>query len=271
MFSVTLTNGVKDKELLFKIRDTEIAKKWAKEIAAEYDLYETDRFTNWGTKDIVCELNACIKTINKYDKIIDRLVTTDNKKNMQQNLNYLHKFFEDLRGEVDKGTDWYNKAPKEIQSAVDQFNILIHELEHDLRTQNHPTIVVTFQQRPRYELTNADKKHFTFKWCKGAVYINYCHVGKPVLDMFKDKDTIAEGIRPQTHYSADFMIKFGASIPLPIYLLRKAMLNRWVKQQTWFSSLAELNLGMIPVADCVTKYDTSELKQYTRVKQVCIK
>lgn len=270
MFSVILSNDTQEKELLFKVRNTQIAKKWADEIAAGYKLYETNRLTNWGTQNIIPELNQCITDINKYDNIIDRYVDNASK-NMQEDLNYLHKFFEDLRGDVDEGTDWYHNAPKEIQNTVERFNVLIHELEHELHTQKHPTVVVTFHQRPRYELTDEDKKHFTFKWRKGTVYINYCHVGKPVLDMFKDKDTVAEGIRPQTHYSADFMIKFGASVPLPVFLARKVTLNLWVKKQSWFGDLSELNLGMIPVADCVTKYTVDELKQYTEVKKVCIK
>jgi len=74
-------------------------------------------------------------------------------------------------------------------------------------------------------------KHFTFRWTSGTVYINYCQVGKTILDIFKDNDTIADGIRPQQFYSADFMVKFGPTTFYPIYLLRKMYINLWLKKQ----------------------------------------
>ena len=113
-------------------------------------------------------------------------------------------------------------------------------------------------------------KHFTFQWTHGTVYINYCQVGKTVLDIFKDKDGVAKGIRPQEFYSADFMVKFGPTIPYPMYLLRKIYINLWIKLQSF--KFKNLNLGMIPVADLIEDIDITHLKKYNEVKGVqCIK
>jgi hypothetical protein len=269
MFKLVLTNGVEDRELIFTTYNTPIAQKWRNELSKNYPLYETDRFTNWGSDNIIPSLNKCIFQINKYDPIISKCIS-ENSNTLQQDLNYLHKFFEELRGEIETGTTWFNRAPKDIQAAVEQFNILIHKLEANTRTPNHPTVVVTFKDRPRFELTADDCKHFTFRWKEGTVYINYCHVGKTVLDIFKDRDDIAKSMRPQTHYSADFMIKFGPTIPYPIYLLRKTIISAWMKFKKINPKTA--NLGMIPVATCTSTFVHSEMINFNKVKEIqCLK
>ena len=269
MFNLILTNNVEDVSIPFTLRNTSIAERWFKELSQNYELYETDRFTNWGTQNLIPELNECITKINQHGVYIDRYISTAST-DMQGDLNYLHKFFEDLRGEVDKGTDWFNTAPVEAQEAVERFNVLIHRLEAELRTKNHPTVVVTFKDRPIIYLTEEDMKHFTFRWTHGTVYINYCQVGKTVLDVFKDKDSIAEGVRPQQYYSADFMVKFGPTIPYWLYAIRKAYIKLWLKLQSF--TFKNINLGMIPVADlAVSGIDIEHLKSFNKVKGVeCI-
>jgi hypothetical protein len=263
MFKLILTNGFEDYELFFKTRDTDIAKKWATELCKNYKLYETNRFTNWGDVDLISKINEQIRIINSYDNTIDKLLSNTPT---QSELNYLHKFFEKLRGDVVKGTTWFKNAPAQIKDSTEQFNILIHQLEANLRTKNHPTVVVTFKDRPIFELSNEDLKHFTYRWTKGTVYINYCQVGKTVLDIFKDKDKISEGVRPQQYYSADFMVKFGPTIPLLIYLIRKAYIHIWLLFQKF--KFKNHNLGMIPVADVATEFDIEKLKKFNCVKGV---
>jgi len=266
MFKLILTDGRENAELLFTVRDTAIAKKWYAELCKNYPIYENDRFTNWGNNNIVSKLKEQIKIICKYDNTIQASLSDDPS---QDELNVLHKYFEDLRGEVIKGTVWYNTAPKKVQTALMRFNILIHQLEANTRTKNHPTIVVTFKDRPRYELNDDDIKHFTFRWTKGTVYINYCHVGKTVLDIFKDKDKIANAVRPQTHYSADFMIKFGPTIPYTVYLLKKAWIKIWLPFQRF--KFTQPNIGMVPVADLVGDFNIKEMQKFNKVKKVsCI-
>lgn len=267
MFNLVLTNNKKDIIIPFKVRNTEIARKWFNELCKDYPLHETNRFTNWNNKDVVGQLNNCIQKINQYDNIIDSYVSEETT---QKDLNYLHEFFEDLRGDVEKGTDWFNRAPSEIQKAVENFNVLIHTLEADKRTKNHPTLVVTFKNRPRFNLTKEDCKHFTYRWTSGTVYIDYCQVGKTVLDVFKDNDEAREAMRPQKYYSADFMVKFGPTTPLPLYFARKVLLNKWMSKNNIDKDTA--NLGMIPVADIASNINTKTLKKYDIVKTVeCIK
>lgn len=268
MFNLILTNDIEEIKIPFVVRETTIAKKWFDELCCGYDLFETDRFTNWGSKDLVTELNNCIRKINNYDKKIDKYIDI-NASNIQDQLNYLHKFFEDLRGEITEGTEWFNTAPAEVKKSVEKFNILIHNLEADVRTKNHPTIVVTFKNRPIKKLSPEDEKHFTFKWKSGTVYINYCQVGKTALDAYKDRDDIAV-VRPQKYYSADFMIKFGPSTPYFLYILRKMLISAWLRNKPY--SFQDSNLGMIPVADLKNKIQIPYLRSFTKIKGIeCIK
>lgn len=268
MFNVTFTNGVEDLILTFKVRNTDIANKWYIELSKNYKLYETDRFSNWGRRDYADQLNEQIDIINSYENIIDKKITENTN---QQELNYLHKFFEDLRGELVNETDWFKQAPSNVQDAVCKFNVLIHQLESELRTKGkHPTVVVTFKDRPRAELTADDCKHFTYCWTSGTVYINYCQVGKTVLDVFKDNDHLSEAVRPQTHYSADFMIKFGPSTNRFVYFARSIIIKLWLLKQNF--KFKHLNIGMIPVADLQTSVDKSILLKFNKVKNIkCLK
>jgi hypothetical protein len=267
LFKLILTNGIENSEILFKIIDTKIAKKLYLELCKNYELYETDRFTNWGQTNLINKINEHITIINGYEKIIDKVLSSTPT---QIELNYLHKFFEDLRGDVVNGTEWFNNAPKKIKNSVEQFNILIHQIEANNRTKNHPTVVVTFKDRPNFDLADDDLKYFTYRWTKGTVYINYCQVGKTVLDIFKDNDSIATAIRPQQYYSADFMIKFGPSTNYLIFFLRKIIINIWLKFQKF--KFKNPNIGYIPVADIIGNFDIENYRKFNRVKKIeCIK
>jgi hypothetical protein len=170
MFKIILTNNIEDGELLFKVRETPIAKKWFSELCKNYSIYEDDRFSNWGAdNNLIEDLNQQIVIINNYDNIIDRKVSDSST---QDDINYLHKFFDELMGEVTVGTTWFHNSPTNVKTALEKFNILIHQLEEQLRSPEYPTLVVTFKDHMRYFLTKEDMQEFTFNWKKGTVYIN---------------------------------------------------------------------------------------------------
>jgi len=266
MFKLILTNGKEDLDITFKVRNTPIARKWFRELSNNYPLFETDRFTNWGEHNLVDQLKSVIRIINDYDKTLKIEIPTNIK---QADLNYLHKFFEELRGEKNSRTLWYDNAPDNIKTTLNKLNVYIHQLESEIRTKNHPSLTVTFKERPNIELAKNDLKHFDFRWSRGTVYIEYPHVGKTVLDVFKDKDHVTKAVRPQTHYSADFTVKFGPTVPYWFYILRKMYINVWLYFQDF--KFTNYNIGMIPVADIITPINIDYLKKFNKVKQViCI-
>jgi hypothetical protein len=295
-FILNLTDDTEDSQVIFDLFDDEISNKWACEINKNYELFENDRFTNWPNVD---NSNKFIETLKKQVDIINTQfpnlineVITDTID--QEILNKLHKFFEELRGPIDTGSRFYNACPEHIQAAICKFNITIHEFEHHLFNQeaikitNHPyaTIVGTFKNRPRYNLVDTDYDHFTFKWDFGTVYINYCEVGKPLLDVFKDQDDIVgiDNIRPLHYYSADFQIKFGPATTEEIYQYRLKMFWEWFESKKEFLKFQKskfLSLGLIPVAKInleesnlknLTQLEIIEkLSKYQKIKSVCIK
>jgi hypothetical protein len=268
-FIVTLTDNTNDKDLVFNVYQTDIARRWAEEVSKDYPLYETERFQGWSnsSKDLYYYISALTEQIEIVNNYKTGTIKFDKKFN-QEALNYLHKFFEDLRGHVEEGTVFYNTAPNVVKQSIDKFNVLIHETEHLLRDSTTPTIIGTFNNRPRIPLIEEDYDHFTIKWKYGEVYINYCEVGKPLLDVFKDRDTYVgtDNIRPQEYYSADFMIKFGMELPNEYHSQRLQDFNSWYNLKNF--NFKHKSLGMIPVA-ILEKGEP--YAGFTKIKSVCIK
>lgn len=266
---VTLTNGSEDKDLVFNIHNTDIASRWMAEVEKNYPLYETERFQGWpqSNKDLDYYKSEILKQINIVNEYKPNTIHGFEKISDQDVLNYLHKFFEDLRGSADQGSEFYKNAPQNVKQAIDMFNVLIHECEHTMRNSDSPTVIVTFGGRERFRLNEEDYNEFTFKWKYGEVYINYCEVGKPLLDVFKDEDEHVgdDNVRPQSYYSADFMIKFGVSTPDVLYNARLGMINEWYKKQNY--NFKHLSLGMIPVASLESG---KPYPHFTKVKSVCV-
>ncbi len=262
---------MEDSELTFKIRDTDIAQRWAKEIAKNYPLFETDRFQGWPTdKDINwyrTQLQQQVDVIHNHRGYPKVEVTELD----QQSLNFLHKIFETVRGEINTATDIYTLGDLNFQNAVNKLNILVHECEHFLRNSAYPSIVVTFKDRPRISLLEEDYNHFTFNWTYGTVYINYCEVGKPILDVIKDGDDLVseDNIRPLEYYSADFMVKLGPSTKAQDWYHKAQVVEEWL--ENYPKKFKHTSLGLIPVADL----DPYALVDINRIKpkviSVCLK
>lgn len=271
-FYVEFKNSTDELALEFETYNTPIAKKWSDELKAQLirnsTLKEDDRlyqFPNqWNIEKIVSELKDRADKINNYKFYIPE--TIDNSIN-QDLLNQLHKYFEEMRGGILSPGEYYLNAPEDIKRAIEDYNILIHRTEDALnaaaRGIHRPRIVITFQDRRRYELEDQDYDHFSLDIKFGEVYINYCEVGKPLWDVFKDNDTVVgdQNIRPLKWYSSDMMI----------YFFNGGYRNRinnfwswWDNNQSQLSSLGfvkndkKLAIGHIPVARIVTTMSDQE-------------
>lgn len=173
-----------------------------------------------------------------------------------------------MMGSVDEPAPFYRHAPEPLRHEIEKFNLLIHALEDDLcqlqrdsRSERRDVrIVVTFKGRRRVPLTISELKEFGLARCFGVAYLNYCMVGKHLLEACLDKDQITGAIRPQTHLSADTLLWFGAS-PTPDEMEeRKAALDDWWAQEGIERRFARSDpasaVGYLPVADiCLTEGD----------------
>ncbi len=267
-FYVEFKNNIDELTLEFETYDTPIAQKWAEELKAlvlrNPNLKENNRLyqfpDQWKLEDIVAELKDRADKINNYKFYIPE--TIDLSIN-QELLNQLHKYFEEMRGGILNPGEYYLSAPDDIKVAIEDYNVLIHRTEDTLnaavRGINRPRIVITFQDRKRYELEEEDYDHFSLDIKFGEVYINYCEVGKPLWDVFKDNDKVVgdQNIRPLKWYSADMLI----------YFFNGGYRNRidsfwswWDNNQAQLSSLGftkndkKLSIGHIPVAKLITDF-----------------
>jgi hypothetical protein len=271
---------LKDKDdneysLLFEVYSTDIANKWFASLVEQCqksnEIIEKDRFYNfpdseWTEEKIVGELNSCIETINQYKHVIDHLAYTGMS---QDQLNILHVYFEKLRGGVLAPTSFFVHAPKEIKEAVERYNVLIHRAENFYNGKNKvlPRIVCRFKDRKRFLLADEDYEEFTFQREYGEVYINYCEVGKPIYDVFKDGDDVVgeDNIRPLRYYSPDFTVYFYNRSQESVQKFIDGMDKWWDENNEHLSKLGfqkgdpKNAMGYIPVARLISNETKEEV------------
>lgn len=180
----------------------------------------------------------------------------------QAELNQLHKVFEDLRGSIESPAPFFASAPPRVREALEELNLHIHRME-DLHRQAQrrargqpatPRLTVAFEHtRPRVPLRDRDLQHFTVRMRFGTLYLNYCVVGKHLLELWQDDDDECgeANVRPQRMMSADAQAFFGPSMSDEEASLRLADFFDWLRadpdrRQRWAGK--ELCLGRIPVA-----------------------
>ena len=172
-------------------------------------LVETDRIHHlndeWSPENTIIKMNECIDIVNSYDNIIDYKLDLNPD---QEVMNYLHTFFEHLRGKDEDPPEWYINSPRYVKDAVTLFNVLIHRYESFIRKKRVSKITVSYKNRPTREMTLEEKKSFYPIVKAGDVFLKYCHKGKDLFDVFKDQDDYVgdENILPQHKISSDFNI-----------------------------------------------------------------
>jgi hypothetical protein len=278
-----------DLVLDFDIYDTPLADRWyqllCSVLAVDPTLRETDRLhdfpnSNWTESVVVDRINCCINTINLQIPFIDNHAVLGGGR---QQLNVLHKHFEDLRGSVLNPSSYWQTGNTILRAAINDLNLNIHRLEDILDAKDHtvpwPHIVVTFSNFQRLPLQPDDYELFTTDTQFGEVYINYCEVGKALWNVYFDGDDVLgdDNIRPLRYYSPEMVIKFYDSTQ------RSELPKFWA----WWDANAEhlsdlgfhkddsnLSIGAIPVARLKTSMDRTELinaiSRFDRVNRVYI-
>lgn len=257
--------------LFYKPRETSIGRKYFDALVEGQSLtiLNQNRLHNFpgssfDRHSIPEQLNQCIDAINGYAPGIITLRAAAQM--TQDHLNRLHYYFEILRGTVLNPPEFWLRAPVHVQAALKQLNLLIHRFEDFERSEQRlreglppkAHMVLGFEERPRYRLADEDYLQCTKQLRFGAWYLAYCEVGKPLWDVFQDKDDVIKDadIRPLHYYSAEGHIEFGASMPDDEHERLMAPFWRWWDENE--AKLANLGfkkgdpknaIGMIPVAD----------------------
>jgi len=245
MFHLHLLNEDTNKIHIINIEplNNPLGNKWSrllkKVIKNKNSLVQTDRLYHindkWYKHTILSKMQDCINIINNYDIIIN---TPLNAK--QETMNYFHALFVDLIGKDNGLSEWYVNSPKNVQDAVSEFNVLIHRFESYNSNKKNPKIAVSFKNRPTHKMTIEEKKCFNLNLKPGDVYLTYCHKGKDILTVFKDKDDHAneENIVPQYKITPDFNINFSKRMKE----IRKIQFNNWLDLKKEFFNSIDINI-----------------------------
>jgi hypothetical protein len=204
--------------LTYRLRNNPIVPKWIERVQTAQQQYTIDdarRFYGFGARQqqidgAVLNINKVIELINSFENIIDRRLDDIND---QDTLNYLHSIFEQYHGLLDKQADnYWNRAPQQVRTALADLNIAVHRCEATARY-TKPRHVVTYYGLPKDRmLDDADYAHVVHTWSPGTVCLNYCEIGKTLEDLASDDDDYIgdAAFQPFRHYSADFVVRFGA-------------------------------------------------------------
>jgi len=211
-----------------------------------FEIRTPDRFYNFpGTHKnaawIAGELNRCIGDINRHEP--SAIPHRAELHMTQEFLNLLHSYFEKYRGGVLTPGAFYQGAPADVQQAIDDLNLLVHRYEDCRRNEVRVAkglrpfaqAVLTFgKPMPRYPLEDEDYLHFNRKVVFGSLYINYCELGKPIWDVFKDRDEVVgdKNIRPLRYYSADTFLNFAPSHGM---IERIGQRIEWLQFHLWWN------------------------------------
>lgn len=180
------------KELTLVPHKDDFSQNWYNELIKNKDnIKEKDRVHGFNSGD---NLEAAYE---KLRKCVGLIQFYDDKIEWNDDLNKLHLYFESMMED-----SYFLDAPSIIQNAIIQYNHLIHRIE----SIGSKRIVCTFNSNERYPLDESMQERFTFDQKPGTICINYCHIGKPLYDLYHDDDYSAELIVPQTEWCADFTI-----------------------------------------------------------------
>ena len=252
--------------LTFKLRDHQVANRWANKVAIAQKKYAIDapgRFYGFGVKEekikkALTQINTSIDIINSYKTIIDRHLTDIND---QDTLNYLHHIFEVYHGLLDQqNTEFWNDAPTEVQRALSDLNIQVHECEQVSRSDNNPTNLITWYNLPKIDvLRESEYSLFEDYSTAGTAYLMYVEIGKTLEDLAIDNDKYIfdSAFMPFRHCSADFLIKYYTDSEEVIERKRKQIKEYYESHSEFFLKRnlewghPYLSAGFIPLADAI--------------------
>jgi hypothetical protein len=235
------------------IRDNSLSRKWLKAlnhlIANQYLLEKNYCFFGFAdserTPEYICEqINLSIQAINSADLgyQIDDYFTVSNTidsgpiglglpgcKLIQDKMNWLHRYFEDLQGQSGRMSPYYNKADPATRWHIRQLNLLCHEYEslvlsirkkHTAPEWQRPSQLMCWLNAPRFTLTADDYELFgidTLNRSMGGVFVGVNKaVGKHHWEVFHDEgrdsrigELTTTSLSSQTEAAGDFDIEWA--------------------------------------------------------------
>lgn len=266
-FSITFTNtNNEETSLYYELFDTHSAFLWfesLKKANKESRLWDDKRFYNFPQINTKTELLEKLKiTVEKLNKAYPNLnIPQLNENSLQESINAIHISFVD--------DEIKNPSLSKSQLWID-LNYLLHALEHAERSEKaiirtgipEACVIFTWENSFKQPIPDEDYVRFTIRKDFGHCYINYCHIGRHLLELFHAQDELAknEHILPLSSLSADSYLWFGPSTGKNGEIKKMELIEKWFKerenafnQQGIYWDNPRKALGWLPVAklkDC---------------------
>ena len=186
-------------------------------------------------------------------------------------MNRLHRYFEDLQGEVWGLSSYYKVADHETKYAIRQLNDLCHELENFVMSYRklhvepywqRPSQIMTWLQAPRSDLQEQDYQLFVdndYDRELGGVYLHWAQVGKTHIEVFRDEDgqdvddAVCSSISALRYYSGEFDIEWGNDVTranAPWHVEEQAQFVQWLSRNGFDPTDPKLSSGFIKIGQC---------------------
>jgi len=183
-------------------------------------------------------------------------------------MNRLHRYFEDLQGEVWNLSPYYRLADYETKWAIRQLNDLCHELESWVLSYRklliepewqRPSQITTFLNAPRYNLQHSDYELFLknrYDRELGGVYLHWAQIGKTQFEVFRDENgadidaATCSAINSLKFYSGEFDVEWGRDInekEHEWHAREQKLFREWLTRNSMDCNDPKLSLGYIKI------------------------
>lgn len=235
--------GAENLTLYIDVVDNSLSRKW---LSALNDILRNDLhleknycWLGWTESErtaeyIVNQINNSISAINTANigYVIDDYFTVedtiqDDLDVDHEQMNWLHRYFEDLQGHSGNMSQYWLKADPATRWHIRQLNLLCHEYESLVLSMRkviqapewrRPSQLMCWLNAPRFTLNALDLELFgieTLNRKMGGVYVGVNKaVGKTHWEVFNDEnrsvdELVTTGMRSQTEAAGDFDIEWA--------------------------------------------------------------
>lgn len=260
-------------DLVFKLEKHHFVEKWIERfkavqqrqdpISEPWAFYNlNDRFSD---DYIIEEMNRLVDECNRISPgLFDKKLYDVND---QDTLNYLHSIFEFHHGQLDawKSNELFNiPEGNKLRQNLSFINQMVHRAEG--QGSNKQIRLVWFDIPKTETYTETDYQLFTNKREFGGVYICYADVGKNLESLTFDDDDYVHDFVPNTHYSADLVIRFDSDeTDANVETKESAYKNFFMQNREYFESKGyyredpRLTTGNIKIAQLKTDLPNKKL------------
>ena len=229
--------------VFINVEDSSLGRKWLTALnhllQNNYHLEKNYCWMGWPnssrTPEYICDqINNSISAINSAGLnyqindhfTVSNTVTTEQRL-IQDRMNHLHRYFEQLQGHSGAMSQHYLAADSTTRWHIRQLNLLCHEYEslilsirkkHTAPEWQRPSQLMCWLNAPRFKLDAQDYELFginTINRCLGGVYVGVNKaVGKAHWEVFNDEgrgveELVTTSLRNQTEAAGDFDIEWA--------------------------------------------------------------